>query len=182
MTVDTLALWMKSTALHSAIVHSTSVWPILETLHYLGLSLLFGGLLIIDLRLIGAIRHLSFREANGFIPMTLTGFALNLTTGVLFMFGDPDRYWGNTSFQIKMALIAFAGVNALVFRRYLTPALPGMTSHLATSGPQDTMNTSGSNVGPASNALRQWARLAGLLSLCTWVGVMVMGRLIPYVE
>ncbi|WP_158774059.1 hypothetical protein [Cobetia sp. L2A1] len=170
MTADTLALWMKSTALHSAIVHSTSVWPILEMLHYLGLSLLFGGLMIIDLRLMSVIRHLSFRGANGFIPGALVGFAINLTTGVLFLFGDPDRYWGNTSFQIKMALITFAGVNALVFRHYLKPSLISRDEPLINDANQTPANK------------RQLALLAGLLSLCAWIGVIVMGRLIPYLE
>lgn len=161
MNLDTLVNWMKATSLHGLIVGSTWAWPALETLHFFGLCLLFGGLLIIDLRLIGAWRQLSFMHANRFVPAALIGFGLNLFSGVLFLFGDPDRYWGNLAFQSKMALIMLAGANALWFnlrlRRSITTSSPG-------------------------NGHRQLARLSGGVSLCLWVGVIVMGRLIPYVE
>lgn len=161
MMLDTLTAWMKATALHEIIVGTTWGWPLLEILHFVGLCLLFGGLLIIDLRLIGLCRQLSLAQAGRFVPAALVGFAINLISGALFLVGDPERYWGNIAFQAKMALVLLAGLNALWFNLRLRPAI---------------------DVPPMGHRQRRLAGLSGALSLGLWTGVIVMGRLIPYLE
>ena len=80
------------------------LWPILEIFHFFGLTLLMGGLIIVDLRMIGFFSDIGLEEVKKLLPLVIFGFLLNLITGVLFLFGDPSRYSINIGFQIKMIL------------------------------------------------------------------------------
>lgn len=134
-------------------------WPIMETLHFIGLCMLLGGLLVIDLRLLGYNRLIPTVASHDILPIVYTGLAINTLTGVLFFIGDPHRYFVNISFQIKMLLVVFAGLNALWYQFKLSPRIDAL---------------------PAGGALPGEARVAGALSLGLWFGVLILGRLIPY--
>ena len=135
-------------------------WPSLEIFHFLGLCLLLGGLIIIDLRLAGFIRSVSTEAVHKLLPLVLFGFALNLITGILFWFGDPTRYAVNIGFQIKMLLIVVAGLNALLYKFKIEPVM-------------HTWEETGSTP--------LLARSVAFTSLIVWTGVLLLGRLIPYV-
>jgi hypothetical protein len=134
-------------------------WPIMETLHFIGLCMLLGGLLVIDLRLLGYNRLIPTVASHDILPIVYTGLAINTLTGVLFFIGDPHRYFVNISFQIKMLLVVLAGLNALWYQFKLSPRIDAL---------------------PAGGALPGEARVAGALSLGLWFGVLILGRLIPY--
>lgn len=136
-------------------------WPLMENFHFLGLCAMFGGLLAIDLRVIGFCRYIPMKAAMSLIPLILGAFCINLITGFLFFCGDPYRYYFNLSFQWKMAFIALAGINALWFWF-------GEHKQLSTLADGEQANFS--------------ARLIGAISLALWVGVILFGRLIPYLE
>jgi Family of unknown function (DUF6644) len=152
--------WMQTTWINHLVIDFAWTWPTLETLHFVGMCLLFGPIIIMDLRLIGFGRDIiPVKAVHTLIPLTLTGFAINLITGTMFLFGDPYRYSQNISFQMKMILVLFAGLNALFFWRKVTPLIDGPNA------PEDP---------PA------YIKLVGLASLLTWTGVLCFGRLIPY--
>lgn len=93
-------------------------WPASETLHFLGLSLLFGVAALVDLRVLGMMKNLSFRALHRLLPWGILGFGINLITGILFFVASPngsEGYINNPTFQWKMALILLAGVNVLYF-------------------------------------------------------------------
>ena len=129
------------------------LWPVLEILHFVGLSLLFGGLLIVDLRLLGRFPGLDPVQTRRLLRLVLLGFAINLVTGILFLFGDPGRYAINIAFRIKMGLVLLAGLNALLFHYWVLPR-----------GEQS-----------------RWPAASALVSLLAWTGVLLFGRLIPYI-
>jgi hypothetical protein len=135
-------------------------WPIMEMLHYFGLCLLLGGLFVIDLRLAGLNRRLPLRALDTALPVVYLGFGLNLVTGTLFFIGNPIHYALNPAFQLKMLLVLLAGLNGLYYRLKLRPALAQAADETAL---------------PAD------ARIVGALSLLFWIGVVLFGRLIPYV-
>ncbi len=137
------------------------VWPLMQNLHFIGLCLMFGPLLAIDLRVIGACRFIPMKGALSLIPLILGAFTINLITGILFFFGDPFRFFYNFSFQWKMALVALAGVNALWF---------WVGEHAKLS-----------QLADGEQANFQAKVIAGL-SLALWIGVIIFGRLIPYLE
>ena len=136
------------------------LWPLLEIVHFIGLALLLGGILIADLRLAGYLRRIDLAAVHGLLRWSVAGFGLNLLSGALFFLGDPARYSANVGFRIKMVLVVTAGLNAAYYAWKIAPAL-------ADWGPQ------------GSTPLR--AKIAAWTSLATWTGVLVLGRLIPYV-
>ena len=136
------------------------LWPVLEIAHFLGLTLLLGGLIIIDLRMLGFFRNINLQATHKIIPIVIMGFSLNLVTGVLFFYGDPMRYSVNIGFQIKMVLILIAGLNATAY-------------HLKSNDLFQNAELRGS---PDYRS-----RLIASISLSSWCGVLLLGRLIPYV-
>jgi hypothetical protein len=132
----------------------------MEILHFMGLSLLLGSLIIIDLRMAGFFKYVDITATGKFLPVAFSGFGLNFITGVLFFIGDPTRYIINIGFQIKMALVVIAGINALWYYWKIHPDIHTWDPHGNT---------------PVS------AKTTAVLSLCLWTGVLLCGRLIPYV-
>jgi len=136
------------------------LWPVMEITHFIGLTLLLGGLIVIDLRMAGFFRSIDPATTHKLLPAVIFGFSLNLITGILFFYGDPMRYSINIGFQIKMVLVLIAGVNAAVYHFKVDPLLRTMDRSLAS---------------PAV------AKVVAYTSLGTWTGVLLLGRLIPYV-
>lgn len=151
--------WMQGTWVNALALNHMWSWPTLETLHFLGMSMLIGAIIVMDLRLIGFERVIPAFTMHSLLPLAFIGFGINLLTGIVFLFGDPHRYAVNISFQLKMVLVLLAGLNALVYAVKVAPAL-------ATAGPH-------ANTPPLAKAV-------GAASLALWLGVVCFGRLIPY--
>lgn len=152
---------LTASELHQFITSNSWVWPTMEMVHFFGLCLLFGSLLIVDLRVIGFARNVPLTLVDTFIIATLIGFILNAITGVLFVVGDPARYFTNIAFKIKMGLIIIAGLNALYFTLRIRPKI---------------------HSGADSNSLPGSAKFIAFISLTLWTSIIVLGRFIPYVE
>ncbi|MBT5331132.1 MAG: hypothetical protein HOL48_05080 [Porticoccaceae bacterium] len=136
-------------------------WPIAETIHFFGMTILFGAIAITDLRLVGCFKKMPIQATHILINIAIVGFVLNLITGIGFYCADPFRYTPNWSFQLKMFLIVLAGLNALFFTFKLQP----------TWGEWDQYGTP-----------PQIARIVGGASLVLWTFVIIFGRLIPYLS
>lgn len=137
------------------------MWPLMENLHFLGLCILLGGLLVIDLRVLGVARSIPMKPAINFIPVVLAAFLVNLLTGIAFYAGDPFHYTYNTAFQWKMGLIVIAGLNALWFWFGEHNKLVRLADGEDADFP---------------------AKVIAGLSLLIWVVVIILGRMIPYIE
>jgi hypothetical protein len=154
-------LWVRATELHQFIAQNGSwLWPIFQTLHYFGLSLLLGTVGLFDLRVLGVGKAVPPATLHKLIPFGIAGFVLNLLTGIWFFFGFPEQYFYNPSFQLLLAFVALAGVNVAVF--YLTDAFREVK--LMSAG--------------ADAPLR--AKLIAGTSLSAWVAVLICGRLITF--
>ena len=99
-------------------MHTSWGWPTVESLHFLGLSLLIGCIGLWDLRLLGVARGVPMDALHRLVPWGVGGYALNLCTGFLFVVSAPNQYLYNPAFQIKLSLMAIAGLNILVFYRF----------------------------------------------------------------
>jgi hypothetical protein len=99
----------------SFVVTTKWVWPTCETLHFIGLSLLFGVAALIDLRMLGLLKSVPFHALHRMLPWGILGFGLNTITGMLFFVGAPQQYTNNTVFKWKMALMMLTGLNVLYF-------------------------------------------------------------------
>ena len=91
------------------------VWPTAETLHFIGLSLLFTVVLIVDLRLLGMARRLPFAAVYQLLPLGMLGFGLNLVTGLLFYMAALPQYIHNKAFYWKILFVVLGGINLLYF-------------------------------------------------------------------
>jgi hypothetical protein len=143
----------------AALMHSDWGWPITESIHFVGLTLLFGCIAAWDLRLVGLARHVPIAAFHRLIPFAILGFAINAGSGTFFLMTEPDQYVYNPAFHLKMLCVILAGANVVLF--YLT-----MFRRVNRLGPGDQ--------GP-------WvARLNGAVSLALWITVIVCGRMITF--
>jgi hypothetical protein len=135
------------------------VFPTLESLHFIGMSLLIGVVALIDLRVLGIARGLPVAPLHRLLPLAFIGFGLNLVTGVLFFAADPASYAFNVAFRLKMFCILLAGLNALWFRL-------GVFLDVEKWG-------AGIEASPL-------AKVISAMSLLLWIAVIVGGRFIPW--
>lgn len=156
---DAFGKWILTTALSSFVNDHRWVWPACETLHFIGLCLLMGCVALVDLRMLGVARRIPFAPLHRLLRWGIFGFVINLITGILFIAGHPEEYIHNTAFGWKMLFIALAGVNIAVFYRTVFKETEAM--------------------GPGDDAPRG-AKIVAAVSLILWVGVMYMGRMLPY--
>lgn len=159
--MDGLKQWMEDTAINNFVTGNAWAWPMLETFHFIGLCLLLGSLLIVDLRIMGFSKKVPIGPVHSFVPITIIGFSINFITGLLFLFGDPHRYFPNVAFQLKMVLIVLAGLNVLYFESVVHPKIK--------------------KTGDAT-IIGMDAKFVAGASLALWVCVIIAGRMIPYVE
>jgi hypothetical protein len=107
--------WLESTAIANAIRTSVWLYPALETAHYIGLAMLVGAIMLIDLRLLGFAKRLPLQSMIGLLPWVWVGFIINMTSGTLIFIYGATNFGVNGSFWLKMAFMALAGINALLF-------------------------------------------------------------------
>lgn len=158
--METFAQSIVGGSLNSLIQGTYWLWPVMEISHFIGLSLLLGGLLVIDLRMAGHFRSFDPAATHRLLSLVLIGFGINLTTGILFFYGDPLRYSVNIGFQIKMGLVLLAGLNAALYYWKVSPVMQGWD---------------------ATTPSPPIAKFVAYTSLALWTGVLLCGRLIPYV-
>jgi len=133
-------------------------WPASETVHFIGLSLLFGVVLLVDLRMLGFLRGIPYSTLHRLLPWGVLGFGINVVTGMLFFIGaPPDFYVNNPVFLWKLALILVAGANALYFTVFEHPW---------------TLK--------ADDAPPMAARVAAASGIVLWVGVIFCGQMLPF--
>jgi hypothetical protein len=137
------------------------LWPLCESLHFLGLSLLIGAAGFFDLRLLGFMKGVSLRSAKRFVPWAMVGFAVNLLTGLVFLISQPQQYATNLSMWLKVVFLLIAGVNAMLFETSYSDRLMALE-------PDAEMPLS--------------ARLIGAVSLISWFAVLYFGRMLPYLD
>ena len=154
-----LVATLASVKVVSPFMHSKWGWPICETVHFFGLSLLFGTIGMFDLRLLGLAKRIPIGFLHRLVPWGIFGFALNAITGAMFLVTEPNEYIYNPAFHFKMLFMALAGLNIQLF--YLT-----VFRKVEASGPgYDT---------PRS------AKVIGGASLFLWIAIMVFGRLLTF--
>jgi len=108
-------VWLENTAIANAIRTIPWLYPTFETGHYIGLSLLVGGIMLIDLRVLGFARPLPLKSMIGLLPFVWAGFLINVLTGSLLFIYGATTFGTNGAFLLKMAFMVLAGLNALAF-------------------------------------------------------------------
>ena len=142
-----------------ALMRTSWAWPVCESLHFVGLCLLFGTIGMFDLRLLGVAKRVPIAALHRLVPWGVGGYLLNLTTGSMFLLTEPDQYILNTAFHLKMFFMTLAGCNVAIF--YLR-----LFSEVKLVG--------------AGGDVPRAAKLIGAASLFLWISVMVCGRFLTF--
>ncbi len=146
-----LAVFLRTNAL---------AYPLVESLHLVSIALLFGSIVLVDLRILGLTRNLSLRQlARHVLPWTLLAFLCAAATGSLLFVAHAADLIGNRVFIAKIGLLSLAGTNAVMFH----------------TGPY--VNVASWDVGQRAPPS---ARVMAIASIAIWVGVIFCGRWIAY--
>jgi hypothetical protein len=158
--VTTAVQALENSGVGRALRESLWAYPAVETLHIIGLAIVYGSIVVVDLRLLGLSRGVSAaRLARHALPWTVGAFVLVMCTGLLMFTAHAEDFLTNRVFILKMCLILFAGANAALlhtgaFRRVAawdTGIMPPLT-----------------------------VRFAAALSIVLWTCVIACGRLLAY--
>jgi hypothetical protein len=151
--------WPSPAAMGAALVLDHPwVWPICEVFHFVGLCLLFGVTLLVNLRLAGFISGFPLADLNRLLPWAVAGLGINIVTGMLFFLAAPEQYTQNSAFTWKMGLVLLGGLSLLY---------PTMFDEEPDSA-FDILHAA------------MTRRLIGVCSLVIWIAVIFFGRFLPY--
>jgi hypothetical protein len=160
--------WLQSLAISDWITTSDFGFPIMLSLHSIGLSVVVGIQLMLALRVLGFAAQAPLAAFARYIPLAWLGFAINAISGSLMFMADARRLIVNWPFLVKMSCVAAGGVIAALLWRQLRIA-----------GRELPMPTTTSST-PAF-AVDSHARLLAGLTIAIWVGAIAFGRMIAYV-
>lgn len=165
MNIDDALRGLYETDLAVAMRENAVLFPWVESVHVVALTVVLGAIAVLDLRLIGlASRSRPLAQLlRDVLPVTWVAFALAALTGVLLFASNAVAYAHNTCFQWKVCLLALIGLNTTVFHFLVEPRL------IATA-----------NVREARPQLPAAARFSGVLSIVLWVAVTAFGRWIGF--
>jgi uncharacterized membrane protein len=161
MDLSPLIASLEASAVATAIRNSLYLFPLIESVHVLGLTLVFGTIVIVDLRLLGVAstrRPFSVVAADG-LKWTWVAFAITATTGALMFVTNASTYYHNAFFRTKMTLLVLSGLNVLLF--------------------DATARRSIVSWDEQPRAPRA-GRVAATVSLVLWIGVIFMGRWVGF--
>jgi uncharacterized membrane protein len=150
----------RTAAIAAWVMDGAWTWPTLESAHFIGMSILFGVMLLVTLRVLGVGRSVPFTALHRLLPLGTFGLMINVTSGMLFFVADSGRYSAMTnSFFPKMALIAIGGVAVLYFTIV-----------------DKSWDLKAGDDAPLS------AKAMAVATILMWSGVIIYGRLLPYLE
>jgi hypothetical protein len=139
------------------------VWPVFEMIHYTGMSLVVGLIGALDLRILGLFKSIPIGALRPLVPLAVIGFVANLVTGFFFVCGTGSGagfYVLNLSFQLKVLALLVAAINLVIFR------LTGLEEAVYGT--------------PANADAPKGAKTIAVVSIVTWVLVIIFGRLLMY--
>jgi uncharacterized protein DUF6644 len=152
---------LEASSIATGIRNSLYLFPLIESVHVIGLTMVFGTIVIIDLRLLGiaSTRRPFTAVASDVFKWTWIAFAVTATTGGLMFITNANTYYQSSYFRAKMTLLVLSGLNMLAFELTARRSVHAWDRHAS---------------APASG------RAVAALSLVIWIGVIVLGRWIGF--
>jgi hypothetical protein len=137
------------------------LFPNIETIHVLSLAIVFGSIVMVDLRLLGLSSKTSSvsRLSAEVLPYTWVAFAVAVTSGSMLFMSKAHVYFYNLQFELKFACMFLAGINMLIFH----------------FGAYRRVLSWDNTLPPPAGA-----RVAGGISIALWIGVIFFGRWIGF--
>ena len=161
MDIAGLLASLEASGVATGIRNSLYLFPLIESVHVIGLTLVFGTILIIDLRLLGLAstsRPFTAVAADVF-RWTWLAFVVAVATGALMFVTNASTYYGNAYFRAKMALLVLSGLNMLAFEWTAMRSVRSWDRHAAAPFAGKTV---------------------AAISLAIWIGVIFLGRWVGF--
>jgi len=158
-----LCNWLAATPLSQTIRAAGWIIPTLQTIHILSVAVVFSSAILVDLRIWRLLeRDVPLGEiTRRFLPTIWPILFILLTTGSLLIVGEPRRSLLNSTFYLKMALLAVAIVLTVALQRSISSS-PSFWD---------------------GNRIRRIAgRFAASVSILVWCGILFAGRWIAYTQ
>jgi hypothetical protein len=153
---ETLAAWPVAEALR----RSAILYPLVNAGHILGIGLLLGTIATLDLRLLGAFRAVPLAQIGPMLARVAgAGLVLTAVTGLLLFSTRPAAYAENPAFLAKLGLIGLGVANVALLR-----------------------GSGGWRAALAGTAPSAGVRAAAAVSLASWVGAVLAGRWIGFLQ
>jgi hypothetical protein len=151
--------WMEQSALGLCVSSSHSGYYLMLGFHSLGLAMLVGALMVVDLRILKVVRGIPAEALPKLVWLGWWGFWINAVSGVAVFFSEANKMFYDNTFRWKLSLIAIGVVSTLVLSRtVLVPAAARGAALLDGSS----------------------ARIQASFSLLLWIAVIIVGRMIAY--
>jgi putative copper export protein len=163
VTLSELSKWLAATPLSHTIQTTSWFIPTIQIIHILGVAVLFSSAVLVDLRIWRLLeRDIPLAQvARRFLPPIWPVLLTLLVTGSLLIVGEPRRSLLNSTFYLKMALLAVA--------------------IMLTAGLQRSISSS-PNSWDKDRGRRLAARFAATASIALWCGILFAGRWIAYTQ
>ena len=150
-----------STAIVTAVIDRPWIWPAAETIHFIGLWLLFGVVMVVNLRMLGMMKSVPFSSLHRLLPWGVLGFGVNLITGIVFFVATPGNYLEpvpNIALQAKIVLMMLAGVSVLYHTLF-----------------DQAWEIASGMDAPATS------KVVAASSLFLWLGIIYFGQMLPFI-
>jgi hypothetical protein len=158
--------WLEATGLADWVRVSTYGYPAMITLHSIGLAVMVGPALVLDLRILGWFRDIPLESITRLLGIAWIGFLINFLSGAALFTTQATSYVTNTQFLLKIALVLLGAITAAQLQ-------VAIARHVAVSP---------AGVATADDALPGSVRAVAVLSIIFWIGAIVTGRLIAYLS
>jgi len=152
--------WLENTGVARMVQESSWGYPIILSTHAVGMAILAGIILMINFRIMGLASGLPLTSFRPMYRLALFGLLINAVSGTLLFVANPDAFFESNPFRIKVILL-----------------IVGITMMLRMG-----RRVFGSGVSADTAAAVAPSKLAALISTMVWLGVIISGRLIAYID
>ncbi|WP_404714176.1 DUF6644 family protein [Sphingomonas sp. MMS24-J13] len=159
--LDQIFTALNDSAIGTTIRENGIVFPWIEVVHVMAITIVVGTIALVDLRLVGlaSTNYPVSRLTKALLPLTWIAFAIAFVSGALMFSSQPAKYFANFAFRMKMVMLLAAGLNMAVF-------------HL--------MTMRGISLWDNNAKVPGAAKAAGLISMVIWVTIVALGRWIGF--
>jgi hypothetical protein len=152
--------WLEATSLSLAMRGNLWLYPVVEIFHIVGFVMLVGSVAMFDFRVLGFSRSLPVRAlGRHLLRWSLASLVLVVPAGLMMFSAHPGDFIENPVFRLKLALIAGAGINALLFHFGVYRSVAKWDTDVSAPAP---------------------AKAHAIVSLAIWIAVICCGRLLAY--
>jgi hypothetical protein len=161
MSLYEICQFIQDSEIGTAIRESQIVFPVIESIHVIGLAVSAGAIVLLDLRLtgLGMGRVMPAQIMRRLKSWYLTGFAIMMLTGALLFWAEAEKLYRSPTFRWKLVFLVIAGLNAAYYEFKYVPKM---------------------DAWDGKSELPGGAKLAGWCSLISWAAVIGFGRWTAY--